>query len=52
MSVCEVCGKAEEEEEASPGFLMETLHICPACREDRRSMAPGHPAGDSEEVRI
>jgi hypothetical protein len=38
MSVCEVCGKAdiEEEEEASSGISMSILHVCEACRADRQ----------------
>jgi ribosome-binding protein aMBF1 (putative translation factor) len=38
MSVCEVCGRADEEEEqASSGISMANLHVCDACRADRQT---------------
>jgi hypothetical protein len=40
MSMCEVCGRADEEEEeeqASSGISMAFLHVCDACRADRQT---------------
>lgn len=38
MGVCEVCGKADQEEEAqtSSGIDMGILHVCASCRADRQ----------------
>jgi hypothetical protein len=38
MSQCEVCGRADEEEEqASSGISMTILHVCDACLADRQT---------------
>jgi ribosome-binding protein aMBF1 (putative translation factor) len=38
MSLCEVCGRADEEEEqAISGISMAILHVCDACRADRQT---------------
>jgi ribosome-binding protein aMBF1 (putative translation factor) len=38
MSMCEVCGRADEEEErAISGISMAILHICDACQADRQT---------------
>jgi ribosome-binding protein aMBF1 (putative translation factor) len=48
MSVCEVCGIADEEEEqASSEISMSILHVCDACRADRQ--AAGTAAVDTED---
>jgi ribosome-binding protein aMBF1 (putative translation factor) len=38
MSVCEVCGRVEKEEEQRiSGISMDILHVCDACRADRQT---------------
>lgn len=36
-SICEVCGKTDGEETASGQLMMETLHVCDQCRQDRQT---------------
>lgn len=49
MSVCEVCGKADEEEETGGGGIsMAILHVCDACRADRQTGGTTAAAGEEE----
>jgi ribosome-binding protein aMBF1 (putative translation factor) len=48
MSMCEVCGRADEEEEhASSGISMANLHVCDACRADRQTGGTASVGGEN-----
>jgi len=43
-NICEVCGKTEGEETTGEQLMMETLHICEQCRQDRQSVEVESPS--------